>query len=185
MKSLTTLLVAGLTLAAASVPGMAEKATARAEFKNPQGATVGEATLRETDDGVEIQLVLRNLHAGKHGFHIHEKGSCIGPDFESAGGHFNPTGKQHGLENPAGPHAGDAHNIEISSDGSLETQILNKHVTLQEGKANSLFKPGGTALVVHAVRDDQKTDPAGEAGPPIACGIVTHAQKMNGGQPPF
>ena len=185
MKSFTTLFVAGLALAGASIPAMAETAPARAEFKNPQGATVGEATLRETDDGVQIHLVLRNLHAGKHGFHIHEKGSCVGPDFESAGGHFNPAGKQHGLENPAGAHAGDAHNIEISSDGSLETQILNKHVTLQQGKANSLFKPGGTALVVHAVQDDQKTDPAGEAGPPIACGIVTHAQKMNGGQPPF
>jgi len=183
MKSLATLFVAGLALAVA--PGMAETAAARAEFKNPQDATVGEATLRETVDGVQIHLVLRNLHAGKHGFHIHEKGSCAGPDFESAGGHFNPTGKQHGLENPAGPHAGDAHNIEISSDGSLETTILNKHVTLRQGKANSLFKPGGTALVVHALPDDNKTDPAGEAGPRIACGVITHAQKMTGGQPPF
>ena len=182
MKSLTTLLVAGFLAVA---PGMAETVIARAEFKNPQDATVGEATLRETGDGVQIHLVLRNLHAGKHGFHIHENGSCVGPDFESAGGHFNPTGKQHGFENPAGPHAGDAHNIEISSDGSLETTILSKHVTLREGKANSLFKPGGTALVVHAGQDDQKTDPAGDAGPPIACGVITHAQKMTGGQPPF
>jgi Cu-Zn family superoxide dismutase len=173
MKSLTTLSVAGLALAAASVPGMAETGTARADFKNPQGATVGHATLRDTGKGVQIQLVLQNLHAGKHAFHIHETGSCVGPDFESAGGHFNPTGKQHGLENPAGPHAGDMSNIEISSDGSLKTEILDALVTLREGKDNSLLKAGGTALVVHALPDDNKTDPAGEAGPRIACGVIT------------
>jgi superoxide dismutase, Cu-Zn family len=175
MKSLTTLFVAGLTLAAASVPGMAETATARADFKNPPGATVGHAILRETAKGVQIQLVLQNLLVGKHAFHIHETGSCVGPDFESAGGHFNPTGKQHGLENPAGAHAGDMSNIEISSDGSLETEILNARVTLKEGKDNSLLRAGGTALVVHALPDDNKTDPSGEAGPPIACGVITRA----------
>jgi Cu-Zn family superoxide dismutase len=145
--------------------------TAKATLVNSQGQKVGEATLTETPQGVKIALKVENLPPGVHAFHIHEKGVCATPDFQSAGAHFNPFGKHHGLKNPAGPHAGDLPNLTVGADGKGSLETVATLVTLKEGK-NSLLQPGGTSLVLHAQADDDLTDPAGNAGPRIACGVI-------------
>jgi Cu-Zn family superoxide dismutase len=110
------------------------------------------------------------LTPGPHGIHIHEQGACTGPDFGSAGGHLNPAGRQHGLENPAGPHAGDLPNLLVDADGSADTIFAVSPDLLAGGEG--LFHVGGTAVVVHAERDDQHTDPSGGSGARVACGVV-------------
>ena len=153
--------------------GNSSSPTAKATLVNAQGQKVGEARLTETAQGVTINLILENLPPGVHAFHIHGKGDCQSPEFMTAGGHFNPFGKQHGLKNPQGPHAGDLPNITVGTDGKGKVSVTAKLVTLKEGEKNSLFQPGGTSLVIHADPDDDMTDPAGNAGARIACGPIT------------
>jgi Cu-Zn family superoxide dismutase len=140
-------------------------------LKNAKGETVGTAKLTPEHSGVKIKLDITNLPAGQHAFHIHQNAKCDAPDFKSAGPHFNPGGKKHGLENPDGHHNGDMPNITVGKNGKGKATVVNTDVTLGDG-ANSVFANGGTAIVIHAKADDMKTDPAGNAGDRIACGTI-------------
>lgn len=146
--------------------------TAKAVIKDVNGQQIGIATLTESADGVRIALDAEKLPSGFHEFHIHNTGKCDPPDFKSAGPHFNPGGTKHGMKNPEGPHAGDLPNIEVGQDGKAKAIVTAKEVTLGAGK-NSLFPEGGTSLVIHADPDNEITDPAGNSGERIACGIIT------------
>jgi superoxide dismutase, Cu-Zn family len=142
------------------------------DLKDAKGNSVGMAMISAASGGgISIALDLKGLPPGVHAIHVHAVAKCEAP-FTSAGGHFNPGGKQHGLENPAGHHAGDMPNITVGADGTLKTTITNANVTLAEGP-NSVYTNGGTALVIHAAADDMKTDPSGNAGDRIACGVIT------------
>ncbi|WP_010648515.1 superoxide dismutase family protein [Oceanobacillus massiliensis] len=141
-------------------------------LKNPEGQVVGTATLTEEESGVGIKLEGEDLPPGSHGFHIHEVGKCDPPDFESAGAHYNPTDAKHGFDDPEGPHAGDMKNIEVAEDGTVTADVLNEMVTLKEGTDNTLYTEEGTALMIHSDADDYKTQPSGNAGERIACGVI-------------
>jgi Cu-Zn family superoxide dismutase len=148
----------------------ADAAAARAELKNAAGARVGEASLQDTAEGVKVSATFVDLPSGQHAFHVHAVGRCE-PPFDSAGGHFNPTGRQHGRDNPQGPHAGDMPNIELSDRTPPSIEIVLKDTTLDRGP-NRLLDADGASLVVHERADDYVTDPAGNAGARIACGVI-------------
>ncbi|TMN22111.1 superoxide dismutase family protein [Lentibacillus cibarius] len=134
---------------------------------------IGTAVIKSEGNGVRISLHASDLPPGTHGFHIHEGGVCEPTDFKSAGGHFNPTNAKHGFDHPEGPHAGDLQNITVNQNGKVIASVTADMVTLKKGKENSLFKEGGTTLIIHANADDFKSQPAGDAGKRIACGVVS------------
>jgi Cu-Zn family superoxide dismutase len=145
--------------------------SARADIVNAQGQKIGTATIRRADGGIRIDVQVSQLPPGTHGIHVHTVGKCEGPAFTSAGGHLNPTSKKHGKDNPEGPHAGDLLNIQVQASGDSKASLLDPNVTLGDGP-NSLFHEGGTSIVIHEKTDDYKTDPAGNSGARIACGVI-------------
>ena len=150
----------------------AERPQATAELKNAKGETVGVASFWEAAGGVRIAAQVRDMSPGRHGIHIHAVGKCDPPEFTTAGGHYNPEGKKHGLKSPTGPHAGDLPNLDVASDRTGRFEYVTMRVTLGPGPT-SLFDADGSALVIHANPDDETTDPTGNSGGRIACGVLT------------
>jgi Cu-Zn family superoxide dismutase len=144
--------------------------TARTEIANAQGSRVGEATLTESAEGVTVAATFTDLPPGEHALHVHTVGRCEAP-FESAGPHFNPTGRRHGRDNPEGPHAGDLPNLQVSELRRASIVVLLPGVSLTDGAA-ALLDHDGASLIVHEKADDHMTDPAGAAGARIACGVL-------------
>jgi Cu-Zn family superoxide dismutase len=174
MKALA--LVAALVVPVAGCAAMTQPAVtdnrATAELRNAAGQVAGMATLTQTPGGVHIVVEAKGLSPGAKGVHIHEVGKCEPPQFTTAGGHFNPGSKPHGLLNPAGPHAGDLPNMTVGPDGSGRLETTTDRVTLAAG-VTSLFDADGSALVVHAAPDDFRTDPTGNSGGRTLCGVIT------------
>jgi len=157
--------------------------SAKAEIKAVDGKDVGTVVLTQTPAGVRLELALKGLPSGERAFHVHAVGKCE-PPFASAGSHFNPGGKKHGHLNPDGHHAGDMSNLQIPLSGNLTLMVVNDEITLEKGKPNSVFHDGGTAIVIHADKDDYKSAPAGNAGARIACGVITEGGGATAGASP-
>jgi Cu-Zn family superoxide dismutase len=170
MRIHNAIVVTAALVISSAFSAAAQKAV-KVELHDGMGASVGTAELSPSAKGVSIKLNLMNLPPGVHGIHVHTVAKCDGPAFTTAGGHLNPEMKHHGLDNPDGPHAGDMPNITVAADGTAKATVVAPGVTMGDG-ANSIFSNGGTALVIHAMTDDQKTDPAGNAGARIACGVI-------------
>jgi len=159
--------VGAATLVAAPVQGQAQDAVA--ELIDGKANPIGSAQLNQLEQGVQIVIAVSGLPVGKHALHIHETGACE-PPFESAGGHFNPTGAEHGFDSAGGPHAGDLPNIYVG-EGALEVEYITDRVTLADGET-SLFDDDGSAIVIHEGQDDYVSEPAGDAGNRLACGVI-------------
>jgi superoxide dismutase, Cu-Zn family len=170
MRIPNTIAITAALIISSAFSAAAQKAS-KAELHDGMGSSVGTAEFSPTAKGVSISLNLMNLPPGPHGIHIHAVAKCEGPAFTTAGGHLNPDMKHHGLDNPDGPHAGDMPNITVGADGTLKATIVAPGVTMGDDP-HSIFSNGGTAVVIHAMVDDQKSDPAGMAGARIACGVI-------------
>ncbi len=168
LLSLALCLIVPASLAAAQTP----KPTT-AHLKTADGKDAGTATFQQTKTGVKITLNFKNLPPGDHGVHIHQNAVCEAPAFTTAGGHFNPDMKKHGTMNPDGHHNGDLpQNVTVAANGTGKASFTVASLSMAPGAANSIFANGGTSIMVHAAADDMKTDPTGNAGARIACGVI-------------
>jgi Cu-Zn family superoxide dismutase len=167
---LAVLVTVGFALGSGTVWAVGERAAA--PLRNAEGQVLGMAIFTQEAQGVRVSVTVKGLSPGEHGIHIHSVGKCEPPDFLSAGPHFNPTNKKHGLTNPEGPHAGDLPNLVVGEDGSAVYEHITDRVTLTPGEL-SLFDEDGSSLVIHAGPDDQMTDPAGNSGARVLCGVIT------------
>ena len=149
----------------------AQAQTAKASLKDATGKDVGQVQLIQTPHGVLLKMSLKGIPAGERAFHIHAVGKCE-PPFTSAGPHFNPAGKKHGLEATEGAHAGDMPNLHIPASGELVIEVANPMISLVKGRPNSVFDADGSSIIIHVGADDYKTDPAGNAGDRIVCGVI-------------
>lgn len=157
-------------------PTQEPELTATAILHNRQGQEIGTATLTQEGDEVVIAVNARNLEGGERAIHIHEVGQCETPDFQSAGGHFNPDSRAHGFDHVDGAHAGDLRNLVIDPDDGMANETYRSdRVSLRADATNSLLTGAGTAIVIHAGADDYESQPAGDAGDRIACGVITAA----------
>jgi len=166
-------LVAGmmsLAVSSATADTFARK-LAFARIINAEGDTIGAALPTQRQEGVRIYAWASGLTPGRHGIHIHAVGRCDPTAFATAGGHFNPETRQHGLENPVGPHAGDLPNLEVRENGLGILRADSDRISLLDGP-KSLFDADGSALIIHAAEDDQMTDPTGNSGARVACGVI-------------
>ena len=172
MKRVAMMMVAAATvLGGCATPEqnaryMAGHYRAQADIVNAAGEKIGTAVAEEVEGAIRVIVEAGNLPAGPHGTHVHAIGKCVAPDFASAGPHWNPTAHQHGKENPAGPHAGDMPNLDLAAGGRDRTIF-----TLPGGTYQQLLDEDGAAIVIHANADDYKTDPSGNSGGRIACGV--------------
>lgn len=140
---------------------------------NTSGQSIGAIRAWQTAGGVTLRIDASGLPHGIHGIHVHSFGRCDPPDFASAGPHWNPAGKQHGMNNPAGPHAGDLPNVEVAANG-----VLGATVTIPGASMASLLDADGASIVIHAAADDYVTDPSGNSGPKIACAVIQPQAEM-------
>ena len=165
-------LAASLVMLSSSVYAEGAR-VAQAKMIDSMGKKIGIATLVENGKGgVQISLNAHGLTPGLHGMHVHSVGHCVTSTFVSAGAHFNPGGTQHGMENPLGPHAGDLPNLEVKPNGNAATNIENEYVTLELGMVNSLLDANGSAIIIHQNPDDNITNPTGNSGRRVACGVI-------------
>ncbi|HEY4552504.1 MAG TPA: superoxide dismutase family protein [Bacillaceae bacterium] len=146
------------------------------DMKNPDGDSLGKITLEQKADGLKLSGDLQGLPQGDLAIHIHDKGKCKPPDFLSAGNHFNPEKKEHGLMNQKGAHAGDLPNLSVDEEGTAKVDTMAKGATLEDGKM-SLYTKEGTSIVIHDKPDDGKSQPAGDSGKRIACGEISKDRK--------
>ena len=179
----SAVLAIGLTIALfGGGSAAAQQPAATAELRDSTGGAVGTATFSQVSNGVQVSGTFRGLPPGEHGIHVHAVGQCDAPDFMTAGPHWNPTNRQHGLRNPQGAHLGDLPNLTVGADGSGTINALAQGATLGTGNT-SMLDADGSALVIHANADDDVTDPSGNSGGRIACGVVASAQTQPAAKP--
>jgi len=167
----TGLMVTAMT--AAGAQGQEAPKQIKVQIMSATGQEAGFATFKTVKKGVKVKIELKNLEFGLHAVHIHQNPVCDAPDFKGAGGHFNPDGKHHGYMNPMGHHNGDLpESVSVGENHMGVATFVLQSISLDAAAPNSLFLNGGTSIVVHAKADDQKTDPSGDSGNRIACGVI-------------